>query len=381
MLHLRPAARAAASFSGFVRGGNSWQSGKSIFRAGKSTSSTAKEPKLPREVPTFQEFLRSKASASTGASTTNSNDDHENDITSGVNAQYQSAVQSADGQKFAIQTYGCQMNVSDTEIVTSILEGAGFEYTSDSDDADIVLLNTCAIRDNAERRVWGKLHEIHSSDKQHKPARRRVVGVLGCMAERLKEELLVDKKLVQLVAGPDAYRDLPRLLSIVNASDGHEQAINVQLSQDETYGDVSPVRTNNNNVSAFVSIMRGCNNMCTYCIVPFTRGRERSRDVASIVREVQSLSEQGVKEVWLLGQNVNSYFDRSTPSSWASDDADNSSGSTYTTAAGFTNLFRSRHGEGVRFAELLDRVSAVDPEMRVRFTSPHPKVSCLCRRL
>lgn len=300
MLHLRPAARAVASFSRLLRGGSSWQSVQSISIAEKSTSSTAKEPKLPREVPTFQEFLRSKASSPGGSKDStarHNNDDHENDITSGVNAQYQSAVQSSDGQKFAIQTYGCQMNVSDTEIVTSILEGAGFEYTSDSDDADIVLLNTCAIRDNAERRVWGKLHEIHSSDKQHKPARRRVVGVLGCMAERLKEELLVDKKLVQLVAGPDAYRDLPRLLSIVNASGGHEQAINVQLSQDETYGDVSPVRTNSNNVSAFVSIMRGCNNMCTYCIVPFTRGRERSRDVDSIVREVQSLSEQGVKEV------------------------------------------------------------------------------------
>lgn len=224
-------------------------------------------------------------------------------------------------------------------------------------------------------------------------SRRRTVGVLGCMAERLKTELLEDKKLVQIVAGPDAYRDLPRLLAIVNASNGTEQAINVQLSQDETYADVAPVRTNPNKVSAFVSIMRGCNNMCTYCIVPFTRGRERSRDVESILDEVRTLSEQGIKEVWLLGQNVNSYFDRKSTKASSTkkrrsrleksndkiNDHTNNNDATheisdYKTAKGFTNLYKNREGVGVRFAELLRLVSDINPELRIRFTSPHPKV-------
>ena len=361
--------RAPSRIHGFSRNVIKRRNFVRSFAASAPQEKVAQAKTLSDDVPSFKEFLR------TNSSSEPSGHDSESDgVTAPINAQLQNASQAGDSQKFSIETYGCQMNVSDTEIVTSILEGAGFEQIEDSEEADIVLLNTCAVRDNAERRVWGKLQQMRSDDKQKR--RRRIVGVLGCMAERLKEELLEDKKLVQIVAGPDAYRDLPRLVAIVNGSGGDEQAINVQLSQDETYADVAPVRTNKSRVSAFVSIMRGCNNMCTYCIVPFTRGRERSRDVASIVAEVEELSRQGVKEVWLLGQNVNSYHDRKTQS-MARAGHDQDSGSEYKTAAGFTNLYRSRGGAGVRFEELLDRVSAVDPEMRIRFTSPHPKVSKL----
>lgn len=345
---------------------------RSTFSFSTDVSLEAKHSKLnhdtskfSKDVPSLKEFLRNSVQL-------NRNDDIQkndnNDITTDINVQHHNQVL-GNGKKFSIATYGCQMNVSDSEIVRSILEGADYEYTTDTDDADVVFLNTCAVRDNAERKVWGKLEKLCSELKdKHKwqNGRRRVVGVLGCMAERLKDKLLADKKMVHLVAGPDAYRDLPRLLAIVNASNGNEQAINVQLSQDETYADVAPVRTTENRVSAFVSIMRGCNNMCTYCIVPFTRGRERSRDLPSIVEEVRTLSDQGVKEIWLLGQNVNSFHDASTPSTRPEIG--------YQTASGFTNVYRSRDGDGMRFAELLDRVSSVNPEMRVRFTSPHPKV-------
>mmetsp|Transcript_21629 Transcript_21629/g.30246 ORF Transcript_21629/g.30246 Transcript_21629/m.30246 type:complete len:631 (+) Transcript_21629:62-1954(+) len=263
------------------------------------------------------------------------------------------------GRKLFVETYGCQMNVSDSEIVMSIMKGAGFNEVSSAEDADVVFLNTCAIREKAEGKIWERLNYLkHLKVKQKKDI---TVGVLGCMAERLKTKLLESDKLVDIVAGPDAYRDLPMLLAKVD-NEG-TSAINVILSQDETYADITPVRLNSNGVSAFVSIMRGCNNMCSYCIVPFTRGRERSRAPQSIVDEVKALSDQGYKEVTLLGQNVNSYnyVDETTTSK-----------EPVPLAKGFKTIYKPSQS-GYRFTDLLDAVSRVNPEMRIRFTSPHPK--------
>ena len=193
------------------------------------------------------------------------------------------------------------MNVADSEVVASILSEAGYEFVRDIKKADLILVNTCSIRENAEQRVWGRL-DLFRSEKRKRP--QVVVGVLGCMAERLKEKLLESDKMVDLVVGPDAYRDLPMLLA--SAGEGHP-AVNVLLSREETYADISPVRLESNGVSAFISIMRGCNNMCAYCVVPYTRGAERSRDPETIVREAREIFNQGYREVTLLGQNVNSY--------------------------------------------------------------------------
>ena len=204
-------------------------------------------------------------------------------------------------KKYYIETYGCQMNVADSEVVASILGEAGYEPVKDIKTADLILVNTCSIRENAEQRVWGRL-DLFRSEKRKRP--QVVVGVLGCMAERLKEKLLESDKMVDMVVGPDAYRDLPMLLT--SAGEGHT-AVNVLLSREETYADISPVRLDSNGVSAFISIMRGCNNMCAYCVVPYTRGAERSRDPKTIVREAQEIFDQGYREVTLLGQNVNSY--------------------------------------------------------------------------
>jgi tRNA-2-methylthio-N6-dimethylallyladenosine synthase len=241
-------------------------------------------------------------------------------------------------KKLYIETYGCAMNVSDSEIVASVLIDGGFLQTNDEFEADVVLLNTCAIRENAEQRIWHRLAAL-KNNKRKKPG--LIVGVLGCMAERLKTKLLEQDQLVDLVVGPDAYRDLPNLISQVE--DG-EKAVNVLLSREETYAELSPVRLNSNGVSAFVSIMRGCNNMCSFCVVPFTRGRERSRDAHSIVREVEDLHKNGYKEVTLLGQNVDSYL-------WQNEDG----------------------SETCNFAQLLEKVALVDPNMRVRFSTSHPK--------
>ena len=284
--------------------------------------------------------------------------------------------------KFYIETYGCQMNLSDSEIVRSILISAGHEPCSELSEADLVLTNTCAIRENAESKVWHRLNYFHSIRKRnraeqrklngHSKSRRRgnkqytpVVGILGCMAERLKDRLLLEDS-VDFVCGPDAYRDIPLLLDgIVNA--GQKQA-NTMLSFEETYADISPVREVDR-ASAFVSIMRGCNNMCSFCIVPFTRGRERSRPMASILGEVKALSDKGVKEVVLLGQNVNGYHDTSNES------AELFPTSTYKATPGFNNLYRSKKRDlpGARFPDLLHAIADVNSEMRVRFTSPHPK--------
>ena len=237
-----------------------------------------------------------------------------------------------DGRKLFVETYGCQMNVGDTEIVVSVMQSEGYTYTDRIDEADIILINTCSIRDNAEQRIWGRLAEMKRFRKA-KPA--LLVGIIGCMAERLKEKLVEGPHGVDIVAGPDAYRDLPRLVREAEA--GHK-GVNVLLSTEETYAEIAPVRLDRNGVSAFVSIMRGCNNFCSYCVVPYTRGRERSRDAATIVAEVQSLFDNGYREVTLLGQNVNSY----------------------------------RAGE-VDFPELMRRVALVSPLLRVRFATSHPK--------
>jgi tRNA-2-methylthio-N6-dimethylallyladenosine synthase len=205
-------------------------------------------------------------------------------------------------RSFYIESYGCQMNFSDSEIVASILNTEGFGATHNFEEADLILLNTCSIREKAEQTVRKRLTEFRKI-KQKRPA--ILIGVLGCMAERLKSKLLEEEKLVDIVVGPDAYRTLPKLIT---EADGGQKAVNVLLSREETYADVSPIRLNSNGITAFVSIMRGCNNMCSFCVVPFTRGRERSRDAESIVKECSELFENGYKEVTLLGQNVDSYY-------------------------------------------------------------------------
>ena len=233
------------------------------------------------------------------------------------------------GRKLFVETYGCQMNVGDTEIVVSVMQREGYVYTERIDEADVILINTCSIRDNAEQRIWGRLAEM----KRYRRANPGlVVGVIGCMAERLREKLVEGPAGVDVVAGPDAYRDLPRLVREAEAGG------NVLLSTEETYAEIAPVRLDRNGVSAFVAIMRGCDNFCSYCVVPYTRGRERSRDAETIVAEARSLFENGYREVTLLGQNVNSY----------------------------------RTGD-IDFPELVRRVASVSPLLRVRFATSHPK--------
>lgn len=251
-------------------------------------------------------------------------------------------------RKLYIESYGCQMNFSDSEIVASILKKEGFDTTSEISEADVVFLNTCSIREKAEQTVRNRLTHINGF-KKNKPE--MLVGVLGCMAERLKSRLLEEEKIVDLVAGPDAYRDLPRL--ILQVDDG-ERAINTFLSREETYADISPVRLNSNGVTAFISIMRGCDNMCSFCVVPFTRGRERSRDPHSIINEARELFRNGFREVTLLGQNVDSY-------KWSPEENNKA------------RLERKAAADVVNFAGLLEMVANVSPELRIRFSTSHPK--------
>ncbi|KAL4447151.1 hypothetical protein ABPG74_014003 [Tetrahymena malaccensis] len=264
-------------------------------------------------------------------------------------------------KKYFIETYGCQMNESDTEIISGIMQKAGFVRETNLDNADIVFLNTCAIREGAENKIWKRLENIRAYKRKEK--KQLITGVLGCMAERLKDKLVEKNKVVDIIVGPDAYRDLPRLIQSLDPSTD-DYSINVQLSLEETYADVVPVRQNPDSCQAFVSIMRGCNNMCSFCIVPFTRGRERSRDIQSIVDEVKMLANQGVKEITLLGQNVNSYFDKEAE---GYEDLD------HLNSEGFKETFKLRKGKGARFAHLLEEVAKAAPEVRFRFTSPHPK--------
>jgi len=235
-----------------------------------------------------------------------------------------------------IESYGCAMNFADSEVIASILKEQGYTNVLQEEEADVVFLNTCAIRENAEDKIWKRLAQLKNL-KKTKPD--LMVGVLGCMAERLKTKLLEQEQTVDLVVGPDAYRDLPNLLA---KADGGHKAVNVLLSREETYAEIAPIRLNSNGITAFISIMRGCNNMCSFCVVPFTRGRERSRDAHSIVNEATELVAQGYKEVTLLGQNVDSYL-------WQNEN------------------------ESVNFAQLLEMVALVSPELRVRFSTSHPK--------
>ncbi|UKN03291.1 tRNA (N6-isopentenyl adenosine(37)-C2)-methylthiotransferase MiaB [Paracrocinitomix mangrovi] len=252
---------------------------------------------------------------------------------------------SGSGKKLYLESYGCQMNFSDSEIIASILSENGYATTRNVDEADVILMNTCSIRENAEQRVRNKLSQ-HNKRKKQNPG--LVIGILGCMAERLKKDLLEQEKLVDLVAGPDAYRDLPNLISDVG---GGQKAVNVLLSREETYADISPVRLDKGGVTAFISIMRGCDNMCSFCVVPFTRGRERSRDPESIVQEAKDLFERGYREVTLLGQNVDSYRWNITKKGEIIDP----------------------EKEVVNFAMLLEKVALVNPLLRVRFSTSHPK--------
>ncbi|KAL7837807.1 hypothetical protein SRHO_G00275180 [Serrasalmus rhombeus] len=270
-------------------------------------------------------------------------------------------ISAANVRKVYFETYGCQMNVNDTEIAWSVLQKGGYLRTSELSEADVVLLVTCSVREKAEQTIWNRLKQLTALKKKRLKANSHLkIGILGCMAERLKTELLEKEKLVDVVAGPDAYRDLPRLLTLAH---GGQRASNVLLSLEETYADVIPIHSTGH--SAFVSIMRGCDNMCSFCVVPFTRGRERSRPLSSILEEVRMLSDQGVKEVTLLGQNVNSYRDISEAQFSISEAG-------LRLSRGFSTMYRAKQG-GLRFAELLDRVSLIDPDMRIRFTSPHPK--------
>jgi len=241
-------------------------------------------------------------------------------------------------KKVYLESYGCQMNFADSEVVTSILINHGYGTTSNINEADAILLNTCAIRDNAELKIRNRLRGFTELKKKNPSL---TIGILGCMAERLKIKLIEEEKIVDLVAGPDSYRDIPNLLSKLEFED---KAINVFLSKEETYGDIEPVRLHSNGVTAFVSIMRGCDNMCSFCVVPFTRGRERSRDTASILHECNTLFNQGYREVTLLGQNVDSYK--------------------YTS---------SENSDVVNFASLLEQVALINPLLRVRFSTSHPK--------
>ena len=300
---------------------------------------------------------------------------------------------------YYIETYGCQMNVADSEVVASVLADAGYTPAEGIGEADIILVNTCSIRENAEQRVWGRL-DLFRAQKKKRP--QVIVGVLGCMAERLKEKLLESDKMVDMVVGPDAYRDLPMLVE--TAATGHS-AVNVLLSREETYADISPVRLESNGVSAFISIMRGCNNVCAYCVVPYVRGAERSRDPETIVREAREAFDRGYREVTLLGQNVNSYSWKESdgsltlaPPSKETGNQFSNGNPTYVTVA--TNSHPSDQvpdnlclqvplktssdpvekstdfssiSHTVGFAELLEMVALIDPGLRIRYSTSHPK--------
>lgn len=256
-----------------------------------------------------------------------------------------------DGRKVYIESYGCQMNFSDSEIVASILTKEGYNTTKNLDEADVVFVNTCSIREKAEQTVRQRLRSFQSAKKENPEM---IIGVLGCMAERLKSKFLEEEKLVDIVVGPDAYRDLPNLVKQV---DEGKKAVNVILSKEETYADISPVRLLSNGVSAFISITRGCDNMCTFCVVPFTRGRERSRNPESIINEAKELFEKGYREVTLLGQNVDSYL-------WYGKEG---------LKKNYDSLSDEEKANSMNFAQLMEQVALVNPKLRVRFSTSHPK--------
>ncbi|MGB0882020.1 MAG: tRNA (N6-isopentenyl adenosine(37)-C2)-methylthiotransferase MiaB [Vicingaceae bacterium] len=256
-----------------------------------------------------------------------------------------------DGRKVYIESYGCQMNFSDSEIVASILTKDGFNTTKNIDEADVVFVNTCSIREKAEQTVRNRLKSFQKAKKENPEM---IIGVLGCMAERVKEKFLEEEKLIDIVVGPDAYRDLPNLVKQV---DEGKKAVNVILSKEETYADISPVRLLSNGVSAFISITRGCDNMCTFCVVPFTRGRERSRNPETILQEARDLFDKGYKEVTLLGQNVDSYL-------WYGKEG---------LKKDFSKLSDEEKAKSMNFAQLMEQVALISPKLRVRFSTSHPK--------
>jgi tRNA-N(6)-(isopentenyl)adenosine-37 thiotransferase enzyme MiaB len=282
-----------------------------------------------------------------------------------LNSGLSNAIQTDLNKTFYIETYGCQMNQNDTEIITTIMEKRSYKRVDKMDKADVILTNTCAIRDSAEEKVWKNIHLIKGL-KRKDPS--KIFGILGCMAERMKEKILErSNNIVDIIVGPDAYRDLPNMIDVISQKDEKENrhAMNVQLSLEETYADIIPVRKSSDNIKAFLSIMRGCNNMCSFCVVPFTRGRERSRAFESIVEEVKALRDSGIKEITLLGQNVNSFLDQSYEGEEAQ--------AIHKNTPGFKELYKLRNKKGLRFAELIDKLSDIAPEVRFRFTSPHPK--------
>ncbi|MEP7263508.1 MAG: tRNA (N6-isopentenyl adenosine(37)-C2)-methylthiotransferase MiaB [Bacteroidota bacterium] len=271
--------------------------------------------------------------------------------------------QNKDGsqKKLFLESYGCAMNFSDSEIVASILKADGFTTTTDFNEADVIFVNTCAIRENAEQRVRARLHDFKKAKKNNPSL---LVGVLGCMAERLKSKLMEEEKLVDIVAGPDSYRDLPNLIEKV--TEEGQKAINVLLSREETYADISPVRLGGSGVTAYISIMRGCDNMCSFCVVPFTRGRERSRDPESIVKEAEQLFADGYREVTLLGQNVDSYL-------WNGGGLKKDLDAETVQKALAHEHDKVKQAEFVTFADLLEKVALVNPELRVRFSTSNPR--------
>lgn len=269
-------------------------------------------------------------------------------------------VKVSNGKKLFLESYGCAMNFADSEVIASILTGEGFTTTKDANEADVVFINTCSIRDNAEQRVRARLHDFKKA-KKSKPG--LIVGILGCMAERIKSQLLEEEKLVDIVAGPDSYRDLPNLIEQV---EGGQKAVNVLLSREETYADISPVRLDSNGVTAFVSIMRGCDNMCAFCVVPFTRGRERSRDPKSIVQEATELFENGYREVTLLGQNVDSYL-------WWGGGQKKDLPSEIVHKALNHELPEEEQAKFTTFADLMEMVAQINPELRIRFSTSNPR--------
>ena len=263
-------------------------------------------------------------------------------------------------RKLYLESYGCAMNFADSEIIASIMKDSGIEITDNENNADLIFLNTCAIRDNAELKIWARLKSFRQAKRKNPDL---LIGVLGCMAERLKNKLLEQEKLVDIVVGPDSYRDLPNL---VKQAESGQKAVNVLLSREETYAEISPVRLGTNGISAFISIMRGCDNMCSFCVVPFTRGRERSRNPETILNEIKILIEDGYKDVTLLGQNVDSYL-------WSGGGQKKDLPTEIVHAAMEHNLSEEEQNKFVTFADLLDLTAALDKNLRIRFSTSNPR--------
>ena len=281
-----------------------------------------------------------------------------------MDEQRQGEVMSVDNsagtKKFFLESYGCAMNFADSEVIASILIGEGYQTTRQEENADLILLNTCAIRDNAELKIWSRLKSFRKTKRRNPDL---LIGVLGCMAERLKSKLLEQEKLVDIVVGPDSYRDLPKLLKQAEAG---QKAVNVLLSREETYAEISPVRLGSNGISAYISIMRGCDNMCAFCVVPFTRGRERSRNPDSILAEARELIREGYKEVTLLGQNVDSYL-------WSGGGQKKDLEEEVVQQALEKKLPEEEQEKFVTFADLLDLTARLDPNLRIRFSTSNPR--------